>query len=189
MSPSLPSSLDFVFSIQFFQYQFVWEFGAALWKAEVSLSFFTPLSDKIRQWWLFLLFNVLRCGKAAKLKNYTHFGIQGYGECWSGPMAGKTFGRDGVQNTFTQRPAPKPWVGCVGDNFERCRGGNDQCVGQENTNFVYAFVNGKNSTPPTLPPISPLDLLTVFQYLLCYLELESSAIFNKVRLPVAKINS
>lgn len=77
------------------------------------------------------------------MKNYTHFGIQGYGECWSGPNAAKTFSRDGVQNKFTQRPSPKPWVGCVGEGFERCRGGNDQCVGQEKSNFVYAFVNGE----------------------------------------------
>ena len=90
----------------------------------------------------FYCFDFLRCASAAKLKNYTHFGIQGYGECWSGPTAAKTFSQDGVQNTFTQRPAPKPWVGCVGDSFERCRGGDDQCVGQENSNFVYAFVKG-----------------------------------------------
>lgn len=77
------------------------------------------------------------------MKNYTHFGIQGYGECWSGPNAAKTFSRDGVQNRFTQRPSPKPWVGCVGEGFGRCRGGNDQCVGQEKSNFVYAFVNGE----------------------------------------------
>ena len=88
-------------------------------------------------------FNFPRCAKAASMKNYTHFGIQGYGECWSGPNAAKTFSRDGVQNRFTQRPSPKPWVGCVSEGFERCRGGNDQCVGQEKSNFVYAFVNGE----------------------------------------------
>ena len=85
-----------------------------------------------------------RCAKAAASKNYTHFGIQGYGECWSGPNSAKTYSRDGVENRFTQRPEPKPWVGCVGDNFERCRGGNAQCVGQEKSNFVYAFLNGKD---------------------------------------------
>lgn len=84
-----------------------------------------------------------RCARAASLKNYTHFGIQGYGECWSGPAAGKTYLLDGVENRFSQRPSPKPWLGCVGDSFERCRGGSDKCVGQENTNFVYAVVNCK----------------------------------------------
>ncbi|XP_074627228.1 uncharacterized protein LOC141885237 isoform X4 [Acropora palmata] len=84
---------------------------------------------------------VCRCATAASLKNYTHFGIQGYGECWSGPAAGKTYLLDGVENRFSQRPSPKPWLGCVGDGFERCRGGSDKCVGQENTNFVYAVVN------------------------------------------------
>ena len=84
-----------------------------------------------------------RCATAASLKNYTHFGIQGYGECWSGPTAGKTYLLDGVENRFSQRPSPKPWLGCVGDGFERCRGGSDKCVGQENTNFVYAVVNRK----------------------------------------------
>lgn len=84
-----------------------------------------------------------RCATAASLKNYTHFGIQGYGECWSGPAAGKTYLLDGVENRFSQRPSPKPWLGCVGDGFERCRGGSDKCVGQENTNFVYAVVNRK----------------------------------------------
>ena len=88
-------------------------------------------------------FDAIRCAQSARRNNYTHFGIQGYGECWSGRNADKTFSRDGVQNAFTQEPAPKPWVGCVGDNFERCRGGDEPCVGQEDTNFVYAFVNGK----------------------------------------------
>ena len=50
---------------------------------------------------------------------------------------------DGVENRFTQRPSPKPWVGCVGSGFERCLGGSNQCVGQENTNYVYGFVNGR----------------------------------------------
>ncbi|XP_068700145.1 uncharacterized protein [Montipora foliosa] len=84
---------------------------------------------------------VCRCAKAVSLKNYTHFGIQGYGECWSGPTVSKTYLMDGVENRFTQRPSPKPWVGCVGSGFERCLGGSDQCVGQENTNYVYGFVN------------------------------------------------
>ncbi|KAL9971012.1 hypothetical protein ACROYT_G023488 [Oculina patagonica] len=104
---------------------------------------YSGISVQADDWESYMPELVCRCAKAATMKNYTHFGIQGYGECWSGPNAAKTFSRDGVQDRFTQRPAPKPWIGCVGDNFERCRGGNDQCVGQEKSNFVYAFVNVK----------------------------------------------
>jgi len=104
---------------------------------------YSGVSVQADDWETYMPDLVCRCAKAASMKNYSHFGIQGYGECWSGPNAAKTFSRDGVQDRFTQRPSPKPWVGCVGEGFERCRGGNDQCVGQEKSNFVYAFVNVK----------------------------------------------
>lgn len=38
---------------------------------------------------------VERCAKAAMDKGYQYFGVQFYGECWSGPNGDKTFDIDG----------------------------------------------------------------------------------------------
>jgi len=35
------------------------------------------------------------CAEEAKKKGYLYFGLQFYGECWSGPMAHLTYDRDG----------------------------------------------------------------------------------------------
>ena len=54
-----------------------------------------------------------------------------------------TYNKDGIQGAFIQRPAPKPWVGCITKGFNECRDENEDCVGQEKTNFVYGFYNSK----------------------------------------------
>jgi len=58
-----------------------------------------------------------RCAKTAKAKGYKYFGIQFYGECWSGPHAEDTYRKYG--------PSDKCWVG----------------VGGEGTNMVHRIIN------------------------------------------------
>ena len=41
------------------------------------------------------------CAKEAKKKGYLYFGIQFWGECWSGPMAHLTYDRDGSSKNCT----------------------------------------------------------------------------------------
>lgn len=41
------------------------------------------------------------CAKEASKKGYLYFGLQFYGECWSGPEAHKTYERYGKSNSCT----------------------------------------------------------------------------------------
>ena len=38
---------------------------------------------------------VMRCALLAKKKNYKYFGVEAFGECWSGPSADSTYSKDG----------------------------------------------------------------------------------------------
>ena len=70
------------------------------------------------------------CAKAAKAKGWKYFGLQFYGECWSGPSTNP--GRDG--------PSQK----CIGTNYKPCNDGADmQCIGKTITNYVYEIAPGK----------------------------------------------
>ena len=44
-------------------------------------------------WNAYLLQLVCKCAEETKLKMYTHFGLQDYGKCYSGPAVSKTFGK------------------------------------------------------------------------------------------------
>ena len=37
----------------------------------------------------------MKCALLAKKKNYKYFGVQGFGECWSGPSADTSYSKDG----------------------------------------------------------------------------------------------
>ncbi|XP_029197973.2 uncharacterized protein LOC114963020 isoform X2 [Acropora millepora] len=77
-------------------------------------------------WNSYLVDIVCRCAKAAKAKRYTHFAIQFYVECWSGPEASLTFTRAGNTNQ------------CVTMDFKECNPADKrECAGKLNTNFVY----------------------------------------------------
>lgn len=60
---------------------------------------------------------VQACAEKAREKRYEYFSVQFYGECWSGPDAGKTFARDGES--------------------DKCYQG----IGLESTNAVYRIEN------------------------------------------------
>ncbi|XP_031551276.1 uncharacterized protein LOC116288606 [Actinia tenebrosa] len=65
-----------------------------------------------------------RCAKKAKEEGSTYFGLQFYGECWSHPQGGETYGRDGTADD------------CVNNCYKHC----DQhpyCIGVQFSNYVY----------------------------------------------------
>ena len=84
-----------------------------------------------------------RCAHATKDKKYTHFGIQEFGECLSGPQVKSTYDKQGEEKQLKFRPESKPWVGCIDTDFNRCKQPSTTCIGQELTNFVYGLENGK----------------------------------------------
>lgn len=88
------------------------------------------------------------CAKKAKAKGYEYFGLQYYGECWSGP--GAKYGRDGISKD------------CVGGDFKPCHDG-EYCVGKAHTNYVYkleAVANDAIENADMIPGISTLDTKT-----------------------------
>lgn len=87
---------------------------------------------------------VCNCAMAANDKGYSHFGLQDYSSCYSGPRAGMTFNKDGIQGAFIQSPAPKPWLGCITTDLAQCDDHTKYCSGQQNSNFVYTFYNSKS---------------------------------------------
>ena len=59
--------------------------------------------------------------------DYTHFKIQ-LGECWSGEEAGETYNRAGTSDK------------CVTKDYAKCNpSDNQECVGDQNVNFVYGI--------------------------------------------------
>lgn len=78
-----------------------------------------PLPELIKNFrggqidWRNLNNTIEACAKEALKKKYLYFGLQFYGECWSGPQAHLTYDRDGES--------------------KRCTRG----VGKRSANFVY----------------------------------------------------
>ncbi|XP_028403372.1 uncharacterized protein LOC114526070 [Dendronephthya gigantea] len=68
-----------------------------------------------------------RCAEAAMKKGYKYFGLQYWGECWSGPSPA-------ADNEYDKHgPADE----CYDPQYERCAETSTNCVGAENENFVY----------------------------------------------------
>ncbi|KAJ7340116.1 hypothetical protein OS493_002842 [Desmophyllum pertusum] len=68
-----------------------------------------------------------RCAKIVKDKGWKVFGLQFYGECWSG--APGTYDLDSM--------APTPAESCVADNYKKCGKFDRNCIGKQWKNFVY----------------------------------------------------
>ncbi|XP_020906502.1 uncharacterized protein LOC110244635 isoform X2 [Exaiptasia diaphana] len=71
---------------------------------------------------------ICRCAKQTKEYNYDIFGVQFYGECWSGKNALTTYQRNGVSKT------------CLGPGYKPCEPGSKTCVGMASTNYVYKII-------------------------------------------------
>lgn len=61
------------------------------------------------------------------------FGLQHYGECWSGPDSCDLYSRHGDSQL------------CIGKNYTRCDINDEsECVGESNANFVYLLLEGES---------------------------------------------
>ena len=67
-----------------------------------------------------------RCAELTEQRGYTHFGLQFYGECWSGPNATERFGIQGVSGR------------CIGGDYGSCvDSAETECIGKDSTNYIY----------------------------------------------------
>ena len=79
---------------------------------------------------------VCRCAKAAQAAGHRMFGIQFYGECWSGENSQLTFHKDGPSDNCIED---------LGNPPPPCdMGTNNACVGGPFANYVYTIREGKN---------------------------------------------
>jgi len=73
---------------------------------------------------------VCRCAAKAREKGFDYFGIQNYGECWSG---------DGDYSIHGEAPG-----NCINGDFKECKDDNGAlCVGVEYVNYVYKLSKSK----------------------------------------------
>ena len=68
-----------------------------------------------------------RCAKAAIDKGYKYFGLQFWGECWSGP----TLSAEIEYYKYGEGDA------CYGTEYNLCHDGDVNCVGASSHNFIY----------------------------------------------------
>ena len=77
------------------------------------------------------LFSLLcECAQVAKEAGYKYFGLQFYGECWSGPG----------ELRYNKYGKSKK---CIDGNFrsKKCTSPNgNRCTGQEHANYVYQII-------------------------------------------------
>ncbi len=80
---------------------------------------------------------ICNCANAAFEKEYTHFSIQSYAQCFSGPNVAETYNKDG------------PSKSCVGQggnpasgDYRSCNVPNLFCVGADKANYVFGLRNG-----------------------------------------------
>ncbi|XP_068686100.1 uncharacterized protein [Montipora foliosa] len=69
-----------------------------------------------------------RCAQVSKAKGFTHFGIEDFGECWSGKDSERVYNKDGLSRF------------CITKQFAQCNA-NDRnaCSGNKTTIFVYSI--------------------------------------------------
>ena len=73
------------------------------------------------------------CANVALEKGYNVFGLQFYGECWSGKDGLETYNRFG--NEADQKCVMAPWNNCDTNS-------DNLCVGVPRTNYVYVLKEG-----------------------------------------------
>ena len=78
------------------------------------------------------------CANVTRSKGFTYFGLQFFGECWSGVKPGIGYNHDGDAN------------GCVGSNpMLPCEPKHPVCVGRAKRNFVYKLVTATPTRNPS----------------------------------------
>ena len=92
---------------------------------------------------LFLSRFVCDCVKRVNLKGYSVFGLQFYGECWSGPSDACTYNRFGKGS------------GCVNEKMKRCSDKSSLLCSGDTVEHVYAYVRADSPGGATCPTTSP----------------------------------
>ncbi|XP_031570719.1 uncharacterized protein LOC116305038, partial [Actinia tenebrosa] len=82
----------------------------------------------LKNWNLYMDDLKCRCSEEAKGKGYKVFGLQWYGECWSGPKAHETYNINGPSDQ------------CVTHDLAHCTDEEEECVGRDFVNFVYEII-------------------------------------------------
>ena len=77
-----------------------------------------------------------RCAEKASQKGYTVFGLQFYGECWSGQNAEFNFNREGAAKD-------EKCVMNLNKPTECVQSSNQECVGTQWINYVYRLTESK----------------------------------------------
>lgn len=80
---------------------------------------------------------VCECANVTAAAGYTYFGIQFFGECWTGENPDVAYDSGGKSNS------------CFGQNFLPCDASFSSCAGEENVNYVYR-INLRQSSPGKL---------------------------------------
>ena len=87
---------------------------------------------------LLILSLACRCANATRAKGWKVFGLQFYGECWSGENGETTFNNYGEAD-------PKNCVQELVQGFPPCDKSKDmECVGTQSTNYIYRLKDCKS---------------------------------------------
>ncbi|XP_031556840.1 uncharacterized protein LOC116293538 isoform X2 [Actinia tenebrosa] len=93
----------------------------------------------LENWDTYLSDVICRCARMTRNSGMTTFGIQNYGDCYSGERAAETYYQEGEQLVFSDQNQPKPWLGCIDSEKKPCHINNLECSGQERTNYVFTI--------------------------------------------------
>ncbi|KAJ7385805.1 hypothetical protein OS493_013839 [Desmophyllum pertusum] len=87
---------------------------------------------------------VCRCAVAASKRGFVFFGIQFWGECWSGADADQRFYMYDASNA------------CANTEFKQCDTSSAKaCAGKQYKNYVYEIVQDSPNGSGVGPPIHP----------------------------------
>ncbi|XP_028412299.1 uncharacterized protein LOC114535118 [Dendronephthya gigantea] len=82
------------------------------------------------------------CVKEVKQKGYSVFGLQFYGECWSGDRVACTYKKFGQSN------------GCINEKLNQCSDKSSQICSGHSSQEIYVYV--PSNLPATCPTTSPI---------------------------------
>ncbi|XP_078373834.1 coadhesin-like [Oculina patagonica] len=82
-----------------------------------------------------------RCAQKALEKGYTVFGLQFFGECWSGPSAELNFNRDGIASADKCIMNLQSPTDCD-------QSSSQECVGVQKTNYIYRLIENPGPQTP-----------------------------------------
>ncbi|XP_073238208.1 collagen alpha-1(XIV) chain-like [Porites lutea] len=90
-----------------------------------------------------------RCAERALQKGYNYFGLQFYGECWSGPFAEFNYSRAGVSDRcIMNHDDGQPTTVNLKKPTACVQAQDQECVGQQLTNYIYKLASNSGPQSP-----------------------------------------